>query len=216
MAGCAENLDNLCWRCFVASTVITQLPCKNLTASMIGCRQYRSSMFDYCQHCLSFMQHRRACRNAASAIVHCHKWAQSGKDGFCDRCHVKESQEDFGRGLCSNFSNPRVRCGRLCADAKKGFCASCLALVLKKDVSANAIRYFCKNAAASSSPCFNDFHKATSGLGRGFCFSCGNLWKEKARSDALATDCFARANDCAVGCAQTSPKKMTRKRKMLD
>ena len=115
--------------------------------------------------------------------------------------------------------DPRVRCGRLCADANLGFlgfCDSCLALVKKKKVSANAIQYFCKNAAASSSPCFNDFNRSTSGLGRGFCFPCGRLWSASARGDALATDCFARANDCVVRCVQRSSKKTNRKRKMLE
>ena len=119
------------------------------------------------------------------------------------------------------FFNPRVRCGRLCADAKLGFCDSCLALVLKRDVTDYAIRYFCKNAAASSSPCFNDFNGSSSGLGRsglgrGFCVPCGKLWSESSRGDALATDCFARADDCAVRCVQRSPKKTNRKRKMLE
>ena len=158
----------------------------------------------------------RKCRNAASVIVHCPKWAVAHNDGFCAKCYEHESGEDSGRDLCTNFFNPRVRCGRLCADAKLGFCDSCLALVLKKKVSANGIRYFCKNAAASSSPCFNDFNGSTSGLGRGFCFPCGKLWSESASGDALATDCFARANDCAVRCVQRSPKNTNRKRKMLE
>ena len=138
MQACANKLEGHCWHCFLASTEVSDVPCKNLTAYFIACSQPRMSRFDYCRDCHE--QYRpRSCRNTASCVVKCSKWAVPGKHGFCDKCCLQEAKRDVGKGLCSTFFNPRVRCGQLCSDGHSSFCQSCSISIMKREGTATRL-----------------------------------------------------------------------------